>query len=289
MATSQGPIDFASFEQRVSESMRDGVNIVVVGETGVGKSTLVNGLVGEDVMPTGYSSNLVTRRVTEYKRRRGIVRIFDTPGFFAYKTPIVSIVQEIATITEGKIDLLVYCHHMQVRITERTKRGIGYIADILRLRYTRTPSFGWENVLYVFTCANQVELSMKAAMEGQYKPQGQEGQEVRRHFEERYQGLRQTILKVTQEVIQSRNPELANAAAIASDIPVVTASFRKMAIPGCDDWLSHLWRVAYSRVDTAADAAHITEGKCNCHAAPRSVITHCMSTAQLSEFNRVKY
>ncbi len=292
MATSQGPIDFASFEQRISESRHNGVNIVVVGVTGAGKSTFINGLVGADAMPEGHGLSLGTWRVTEYTRR-GIVRIFDTPGFFnGDSLTDDSIVQEIADKTKGKIDLLVYCHSMTNRIGEQTKGGIGYIADILCLRHTRTPSFIWENVLYVFTCANyfNVKSSMKRlAMKGQYKPRGQEGQEVRSQFEERYEKLRQTILHLTQQVIQERNPESTNAAAIASDIPVVAAGVCTTAIPGSDDWLSHLWRVAYSRVDTAADAAHITEGKCNCHAAPRSAITHCMSTAQLSEFNRVKY
>ncbi len=177
-------------------------------------------------------------------------------------------------------------------------------------------------MFFVLTRANLVEQQITDG-EGKHDPGVQEEQEVqlservRMQFEEHYEKLCQTILHITQQVIQERNPKLANAAAIVSDIPVVAAGFRKPAIPGCDDWLSHLWRVAYSRVGAAAapafveatafhrlqpegagpdrsmelpsqrnimDAAHLTEGKCN--STPRRAITHCVSTAQLSEFHR---
>ncbi len=92
MATSQGRIDIASIEKWIieHESRHNGVNIVAVGETGVGKSTLVNGLVGEDVMLTSKGAGSVTQGVTEYKGTRNYLRIFDTPGLFKGQTNIVA-------------------------------------------------------------------------------------------------------------------------------------------------------------------------------------------------------
>ncbi len=166
MATPQGPIDIAYmyFQQWVGESERDGVNIVVVGELGVGKTTLINGLVGEDVMPRGgearFGARSASKKVAEYKGRSGKLRIFDTPGFFDGETSIETIVEDIAKKTRGKIDLLVYCvGKMLDRIAGKAKQGIGYVADILRSRNTSTPS--WDNVLYVLTYANVCEVLIR--------------------------------------------------------------------------------------------------------------------------------
>ncbi|GAA0578094.1 YcjF family protein [Caenispirillum bisanense] len=58
------------------------VNIVVVGRTGVGKSTLINTVFGEDVAKAGMGKP-ITQDATWYKAKNGTLRILDTKGLEA--------------------------------------------------------------------------------------------------------------------------------------------------------------------------------------------------------------
>jgi len=80
-------IEVREIEQSLAESGRNGVNIVVVGEAGAGKSTLVNGLIGTDAIKkakAGRSATSVTRTVDVYQVKRGVFKltVFDTPCSF---------------------------------------------------------------------------------------------------------------------------------------------------------------------------------------------------------------
>ena len=55
------------------------VNILLVGKTGVGKSTLINAFFGEDLAETGIGRP-VTQNCREYTKEDSFVRLFDTKG-----------------------------------------------------------------------------------------------------------------------------------------------------------------------------------------------------------------
>ena len=58
------------------------IKIVVIGQTGVGKSTLVNGIVGDRVADVGSSLDAKTKKISCYNIRKNEVKltICDTPG-----------------------------------------------------------------------------------------------------------------------------------------------------------------------------------------------------------------
>ena len=56
------------------------LNIIVVGITGSGKSTLINCLFGENFAQEGFGSS-ITEQITKYSKPGLNLNIYDTPGF----------------------------------------------------------------------------------------------------------------------------------------------------------------------------------------------------------------
>ncbi|MBP0969440.1 MAG: 50S ribosome-binding GTPase [Oscillospiraceae bacterium] len=56
-------------------------NVLVIGNSGVGKSTLINSVLGEDCAVTGYGITGTTRELSIYENDRIPFRIIDTVGF----------------------------------------------------------------------------------------------------------------------------------------------------------------------------------------------------------------
>ncbi len=70
------------FEQRLSEAFLTlgCFNLAVFGKTGVGKSTLVNAIFGQDVARTGVGSP-VTKGLVYYRHPDGFLGVYDSEGF----------------------------------------------------------------------------------------------------------------------------------------------------------------------------------------------------------------
>ena len=56
-------------------------NVLVIGNSGVGKSTLINAVLGEDVAVTGYGITGTTKELAIYENDRVPFRLIDTVGF----------------------------------------------------------------------------------------------------------------------------------------------------------------------------------------------------------------
>lgn len=56
-------------------------NVLVIGNSGVGKSTLINAVLGEDCAVTGYGTSGTTDKLTIYESENVPFRIIDTVGF----------------------------------------------------------------------------------------------------------------------------------------------------------------------------------------------------------------
>lgn len=72
----------ALFEQRLADAFASlgCFNLAVFGKTGVGKSTLVNAIFGENVAPTGMGQP-VTKGLQYYRHPGGFLGVYDSEGF----------------------------------------------------------------------------------------------------------------------------------------------------------------------------------------------------------------
>lgn len=255
-------IEVREIEQSLAESGRNGVNIVVVGETGAGKSTLVNGLIGTDAIKkakAGRSATSVTRTVDAYQVKRGVFKltVFDTPCLFDARSGTLinrEVFAEIAELTEGRIDLVVYCHDMRTRLRITDIEAIGSLSKILHQSNAPESSL-WENVMYVLTFANKVEQDLR---EDRTHTQEEPVPSVEQEFVNNLEEYRKTLHKRIQKAISKEELEvLYNAEELVRNIPVVPAGYRKASLPDCKDWVTALLKATLLRVKATTAPAFI--------------------------------
>ena len=124
-------------------------SILVVGETGSGKSTLVNNLLGEDVTPVGDS---VESKTSEIVKLRGVVKgvpvlLYDTPGLGDSRTNHdEKILADMKKVLDSyEIHVVIYCFKISetrlrdslVRIfQEYDKLGVDWKRTVIALTFS---------------------------------------------------------------------------------------------------------------------------------------------------------
>lgn len=129
------------------------LDILMTGKTGSGKSTLVNGLVGEKVIETKENKlSHDTTDVTGYNREvHGVqIRIWDSPGL-QDRTQ-----NEAAYIAQMKekchsVDVVMYCIKMdETRLYNDDKEAILKLKNAFGKRF-------WDRTFFILTFANKIE------------------------------------------------------------------------------------------------------------------------------------
>ena len=206
--------------------------IMVMGETGVGKSTLLNALVGHAVFETGRSKKqAVTTRVTEHKCKKNGVEIvaIDCPGLHDGTVNEDVYLQEMydKIHAHGRINLFLYCKKMTD--TRADPKGD---ADIITKLTHKLGEEIWQHTLFALTFANIYEKRMKkhnhkqADITVQFK---QKKREWKKHF---------------RETLKTCGIDLVNC-----NIKVCAAGDKQRQLCEKAYWLSDFWASAYKVLD----------------------------------------
>ncbi|WP_162616374.1 YcjF family protein [Xylanimonas allomyrinae] len=108
------------------------LNIAVLGNTGVGKSTLVNAMFQKDLCPVGLGKP-VTTEVSPYDNESGTLRIYDFPGFEHGKKrdPVEYMTKELKKLQKGpeedRVHLAWFCWALP-RFEDSHKRVVEALA-----------------------------------------------------------------------------------------------------------------------------------------------------------------
>jgi small GTP-binding protein len=137
-------------------------SVTVVGKTGVGKSSLINSLFGENVAPVGHDE-ATTMEVSKYKTIVGkdTVEIWDTMGVYDDVGDPKEYIKRMSEKIE-KTDLILFCFDSsESRWTKDNK-------DIIGLFKNELNNSIFKNTLFIFTKYN-VFRNKESLMNRQYK------------------------------------------------------------------------------------------------------------------------
>ena len=215
-----------------SKSLR----ILVTGKTGVGKSALVNGIVGKYVAKEGDTLDPETSKVMEYRTTiRGVeVIIYDSPGLQDGTSKEDEYLKDMEEKCK-KVDLILYC----TKMTE-TRVDKGDHVAMKKLSNAFGVNRFWSNTVFVLTFANDVRPPPK-------RNSSTATQSLEEYFEQRLTEWREKL----HEVLCDAGVEKA----VAEKVPVVPAGYHidpSLPAADCEFWLSNLW---FKCLDRTADVA----------------------------------
>ena len=215
------------------------VSIFITGKTGAGKSTLVNGLVGDQVAKEGETLDPETAEVTSYEKEiNGVkVTVWDSPGLQDGTSNEALYLDDMEKNCKG-MHLCVYC----VSLLER--RFIKGCDDIVAMQKL-TRVFGkdlWKNAIFVLTYANLIEDTDSAFLDA-------EDGEKPELFQSKIQLWKETIS-------EALITDVGVDEAVANRIDVVPAGYStNPALLDRDHWLSPVWFTALYAMKPAAQPA----------------------------------
>ena len=223
------------------------MTIVTLGETGVGKSTLLNGLFGVKEFKEGdtLDPGTITVVTHQYIRIGVLVTVHDCPGLLDGTGKEGTYLDDLQTKTRNGIDLMLYCismketrAHLTDDPTDKTKKSAVTIV---------TEAFGrdiWKNTMFILTYANVFKRDLETTLGADSKAS------LDQIFENRIDEWRIKI----QQALEKNGVDPS----VVRGILVKPAGYyRKRSLPGRSYWLSDLWAHALLAVSDEAKGAFL--------------------------------
>ena len=208
------------YSEWLSENCQNHFSILVTGKTGVGKSRLVNALVGRQVAQEGRLRTACTDTVSAHKTIiDGVeVVVWDSPGLQDGSCNEVLYLADMKHKLDGGFDVMIYCLSMtETRFHDADKKAIR----------TMTECFGkdlWKKAVVALNFANRIS-------------DPDEEDELAYFMNEKYSW---------DKAIDDFLADLGIDCKVRDDLPVVpTGTYKKLRLPSCENWLSELWMSCY--------------------------------------------
>ena len=209
---------FDIIKSYVKPSEKGRLKLVVVGEAGQGKSTLINGLLGKEVANEGDQFDAGTAEIKYYcLDQNGIsVQIWDTPGFgFGSEEEDQKMVEQLRMSECFPHDLALFCFKMDdTRFPKRIH------TDTVK---TLTQVFGknfWKHTMFVLTFANAVSHLCPP------------GEELEFFFSNRVGMLEEKIHTMLRKTVPNLSDDVVRK---IRAVPV--GSYKKGGCDPCNPWL----------------------------------------------------
>ena len=201
------------------------VNILVIGPTGSGKSTLINNLLGSAVAPVKEGPRRATDNIHEYTGmyKRVKIRVYDTVGFSDTEGKgDGSIASDIGKASN--FDLVLIC----LRLDSRADAGVGKMFNVLTTGMTKEM---WIRSVVVLTYTNQF-LTLDTVVDT---------------LMEFKKGLLEDKIEEWQTFVKDRLSGHVDDK-VLSQIPFCLAGNKKeLKLPTTDDWIRTLWDTCIMR------------------------------------------
>ena len=206
-----------------SRTASNSVQVLVTGKTGAGKSSLINGIIGDDIAKEGQLLDRSTTAVRSYSHKYQDVdiTIWDSPGLQDGLDKEAEFLKDMREKC-ANVDLVLYCTRMDdIRLHDDDKRAIEKITKELGKGL-------WENAVFVLTFANRVEPPLKRAY------QAEEREDPKQFFIKRMAWWMETFRKAMKNAGVDHK--------VVENIPFVPAGYDAVkSLPDLNDWLSPLW------------------------------------------------
>ena len=211
------------------------IRILVTGKTGTGKSSLINGIIGDNVTEEGSSLDPTTTKVEQFKRTvRGVpMLVFDSPGLQDGTENEKEYLLDMERKCK-KVDLVLYTMKMNdKRLYKEDVEAMKKLTNAFGVKF-------WASSMFVMTFANDIRSPAKPDDED----------ENRITFET-------SLHQWTEKLPTVLENDLNVSKEVARSIPVVPAGYYKnIHLPGRRYWFSQFWKSALDRMKEFSDEGY---------------------------------